>query len=118
MESLFGLLPLLVLVAVMVWMIVNQRRRHREVVAMQSSLAVGDEVVTVGGLIGRIDSADGPVIGLEVSPGVVVRVDRRTVSGRTSDVPGIATAVPSDADASAAVSDAADPTVPSTRGQD
>ncbi|GMA39655.1 hypothetical protein GCM10025883_17000 [Mobilicoccus caccae] len=91
MDSLLGLLPLLLLVALMIWMIVSQRRRQREVAQMQASLAVGDEVLTVGGIIGRLVSVEGPVLGLEVSPGVVVRVDRRTVSGRTSDVPAFGT---------------------------
>ncbi len=87
MDSLFGLLPLLMLVALMIWMLVSQRRRQREVAAMQASLVVGDEVLTVGGIIGRLVSVDGPIVGLDVSDGVVIRIDRRTVSGRTSDVP-------------------------------
>ncbi|WP_052466771.1 preprotein translocase subunit YajC [Mobilicoccus massiliensis] len=87
MDSIFGLLPLLFLVLVMVWMILSQRRRQREVATMQSSLAAGDEILTVGGIVGRLTTVEGPLLGVEVSPGVVIRVDRRSISGRTSDVP-------------------------------
>lgn len=90
MDLLFELLPLLALVALMVWLITSQRRRQREVVGMQASLVAGDEVVTAGGLIGRLVAAEGPVLSLEIAQGVVVRIDRRTVSGRTSDVPAFA----------------------------
>lgn len=89
MENLLGLLLPLLLLAFLLWMIISQRRRQREVMNMQASLVVGDEVLTVGGVIGRVTSADGPVLSLEVSKGVVIRVDRRTVSGRTSDVPAL-----------------------------
>lgn len=88
-DSLLGMFPLLLLIALMIWMLVSQRRRQREVASMQSSLATGDEVVTVGGVIGKIVGDDGPILRLEVSRGVVIRVDRRTVSGRTSDVPAL-----------------------------
>lgn len=85
-ESILGMLPLLLLLALMVWMLTSQRRRQRAVASMQGSLAIGDEVVTIGGVIGRIVGDDGPVLRLEVSRGVSIRIDRRTVSGRTSDV--------------------------------
>lgn len=87
--DLLGLLLPLMLLGLMIWILVSQRRRQREIERMQTSLAVGDEVLTVGGLIGRLVSVDGPVLQLEVSNGVVIRIDRRTVSGRTSDVPGL-----------------------------
>ncbi len=93
-DSILGMFPLLLLMALMVWMLVSQRRRQREVSSMQSSLAVGDEVVTVGGVIGRLVGAEGPVLQLEVSRGVVIRIDRRTVSGRTADVPALQTRAP------------------------
>lgn len=88
-QSILGMLPLLLLMGLMVWMLTSQRRRQRAVSSMQGSLALGDEVVTIGGVIGRIVGDDGPVLRLEVSRGVVIRIDRRTVSGRTSDVPAL-----------------------------
>lgn len=89
MDSLMALAPALLLVAFWAWLVARQRRNAREVATLQASLAVGDEIVTVGGIIGRLRDVSGPVVGLEVAPGVTIRIDRRTVSARTSDVPGL-----------------------------
>ncbi|HET7659583.1 MAG TPA: preprotein translocase subunit YajC [Oryzihumus sp.] len=63
------------------FMFMTQRRRQREVQAVQSGLKVGDEVTTTSGLLGRISAIDDSVVTLEVSPGVLVRFDRRAIGG-------------------------------------
>jgi len=63
------------------FMFMTQRRRQREVQAVQSALKVGDEVTTTSGLLGRISAIDDTVVTLEVSPGVMVRFDRRAIGG-------------------------------------
>src|SRR6478672_11624521 len=63
------------------FMFMTQRRRQREVQAVQSGLKVGDEVTTTSGLLGRISAIDDSVVTLEVSPGVMVRFDRRAIGG-------------------------------------
>ena len=57
-------------VLLIVFMFMTQRRRQREVKAVQSSLNVGDEVTTTSGLLGRIVALDERIATLEVSPGV------------------------------------------------
>lgn len=57
-------------------------RRQRELVA---SLVLGDEVVTAGGVVGRIVGLDDDEARIEVSPGVVMRFVRIAVNAR---VPG------------------------------
>ncbi|MCO7126409.1 preprotein translocase subunit YajC [Sporolactobacillus shoreicorticis] len=53
------LLPLLVFVAIFYFLLIRpQQKRTKETRAMQSALAKGDKVVTVGGLQGTIDSID------------------------------------------------------------
>ena len=57
-----------------------QRRQvtaHRELMA---SLAVGDEVMTMGGIFGRINHLDDEVVDLEVSPGTSLRVSRSAIA--------------------------------------
>jgi preprotein translocase subunit YajC len=78
-------------VLLIVFMFMTQRRRQREVKAVQSSLTVGDEVTTTSGLLGRIVALDERIATLEVSPGVRVRFDRRALAGPAP------TAVPQDA---------------------
>ena len=73
------LLPLLLIG----WMILSQRKRQKEISALQDSLGVGDEVVTTSGLYGRITALDASAVTLEVSPGVQVRYDRRAIGMKT-----------------------------------
>jgi preprotein translocase subunit YajC len=59
-----------------------QQRRMRAQQALQSSLQLGDEVMTVAGFLGTIRRFDGDVITLELSPGVEARINRRAISGK------------------------------------
>ena len=69
------LLPLLLIG----WMVFTQRKRQRQAAELQSSVAVGDEIVTTSGLYGRVTAMDATSVTLEVSPGVHVRYDRRAI---------------------------------------
>ena len=50
--------------------------------AAQSSLQLGDEIITSAGFLGTIRRFDGEVVTIELSPGVEARVNRRAISGR------------------------------------
>lgn len=63
------------------FMFFTQRRRQKASQSLQSSLDVGDEVMTTAGLLGRITALDDRIATLEVSPGVTVRFDRRAIAG-------------------------------------
>ncbi len=75
---LFGLL----FAALYFLMIRPQRRRAQQQAALQSSLQLGDEVLTVAGFIGTIRRFDGETVTIELSPGVEARVVRRAISGK------------------------------------
>lgn len=75
------ILPLLLIGFMYVVLIRPQQQRVRAQRALVSSLAVGDEVVTVGGLLGRIVSLDDDEASIETAPGVVMRFRRAAVSG-------------------------------------
>ena len=63
------------------FLIMPQRRRAaRPARAALTSVEVGDEILTVGGLIGHVRSAQGEELGLEIAPGTKVRVARRSVA--------------------------------------
>jgi preprotein translocase subunit YajC len=76
-----SLLPLLLLGAMM-WMLLirPQQQRVRRQQALLASLEVGDEVVTAGGMIGRIRSLDDDRAEVELAPGIVVPFLRGAVS--------------------------------------
>jgi len=62
-----------------------QRQRMAAQRALQGSLALGDDVLTAGGVIGTIQSLDADVAALEVAPGTVVRVTRAAIVRRLSE---------------------------------
>lgn len=61
-----------------------QRRRRAAQAEMLASLEVGDEIVTAGGLYGRIEALDEDDIRLEIAPGTKVRVARHAVAAVVS----------------------------------
>jgi preprotein translocase subunit YajC len=78
-----ALLALLLTFALMWLLLVRpQQRRIREHQAIISSLRVGDDVVTAGGIHGRITALEPDAVALEVAPGVELRVLRAAISQR------------------------------------
>jgi len=59
-----------------------QRRQMAARRALVAAIRVGDEVVTAGGIHGRVATDEGDVIGLEIAPGVVIRIARGAISAR------------------------------------
>ena len=77
------LVILAMMVAVFYFLLIRpQQRRLRAQQALQSSLELGDEVITIGGFLGTIRRFDAEVVTLELSPGVEARVNRRAISGK------------------------------------
>ena len=69
-------------VAVFVLFIVLPRRRLRAVEALQTQLSEGDEIMTTGGMFGRISRLERETFDLEIAPGTVVRFARGAVGRR------------------------------------
>lgn len=70
---------LLIPVAMYFLLIRPQRRRQREQAAMQSSISVGDEVMTTSGVYGFITGFDGDIVWLEIDDNVQIRIARAAV---------------------------------------
>ena len=85
----------LVLLAALFWLLIlrPQRRRASAQAQLWESIRKGDEVVTTGGVFGRVDDVEDDAVRLEIAPGTVVRLDKRAVARRveplqTPDDPG------------------------------
>ncbi len=75
------ILILVVFVAIFYFMLIRpQQKRQKELQAMLSKLANGDEVVTSGGILGRITDVGESFVTLEVADGVRIRVQRAQIS--------------------------------------
>jgi preprotein translocase subunit YajC len=82
------LVILILLVGVFYFLLIRpQQRRLRSLQALQSSLQLGDEIITSAGFLGTIRRFDGEVVTIELSPGVEARVNRRAISGKISPEP-------------------------------
>jgi preprotein translocase subunit YajC len=53
---------------------------------MQDSVEAGDEVITAGGLHGRVVEDGGETIRIEIAPGVVATLDRRAIAAVATEV--------------------------------
>jgi preprotein translocase subunit YajC len=78
----FGqIIILVVFVAIFYFMLIRpQQKRMKEQQGMLSKLANGDEVVTSGGILGRITEVGESFITLEVANGVRIHVQRAQIS--------------------------------------
>lgn len=86
MEGLSGLLPIILIVGVF-WLLLirpqqKRARQHRELI---SSIQVGDEVVTIGGMYGSVQRQDDDTVWLKVSDdGTVLRFSKGSIGQRVS----------------------------------
>jgi preprotein translocase subunit YajC len=84
------LLVWIALLAGVFWFMILRPRREaaRRASELSSSLDVGEEVVTIGGLYGTIVSIDDRLVELAVADGVTLRFARRAIAGKApSDEP-------------------------------
>jgi len=58
----------------------RQQQAAQQAAELRSSLAEGDEVVTIGGLYGTIVGMDDDTVTLQISPGVNARYDRAAIA--------------------------------------
>jgi preprotein translocase subunit YajC len=76
--------------------VLPQRRRANAHRALLGALQVGDEVITIGGILGTIRELDDEKIRLEVADGVVLTVARNAIAQSVIDVPTPPTEGPAD----------------------
>ena len=74
-------IPLILIFAIMYFLMIRpQQKRAKQHREMVSALKKGDQVVTQGGIIGKVASVRDDEIEVEIASGVRVRVVRATVA--------------------------------------
>jgi len=68
------------LVVMYLMMIRPQMKRQKEHKAMIDAIAKGDEIVTAGGIIGKITKVGETFIGVEIASGVEVQIQRSAIA--------------------------------------
>ena len=79
-SSLMSMLPLVLMFVVLYFVMIRpQMKKQKEHKAMVEALAKGDEVVTSGGVLGKVSKLGDSYLGVEISSGVEVQIQRGAV---------------------------------------
>jgi len=74
------MLPLVLMFVVLYFVMIRpQMKRQKEHKAMIEAIAKGDEVATVGGLLGKVTKLSESTVSVEIAAGVEVQVQRQAV---------------------------------------
>lgn len=80
-DPLLGLLPLVIIFVLFYFLLIRpQTKKQKEHRAMIEALGSGDEVVTGGGLLGKITEVGEQFVTVEFAEGVTMKVQKNTIS--------------------------------------
>ena len=78
--GLMSFLPIILMFVLLYFLMIRpQMKRAKETKAMIEALQKGDEVITVGGVIGRITRIGDAYIGVEIAPNTEINVQKGAV---------------------------------------
>lgn len=81
-----GILMLVIMFAIFYFLLIRpQQKRAKQHKQLIESIKVGDQVVTAGGIHGKVASVQETVVTLEVATGVKIKVNRSAVVGTTQE---------------------------------
>lgn len=80
-SSLMGMLPLVLMFVVLYFVMIRpQMKRQKEQKAMIDALGKGDEVVSAGGVVGRVTKVGDAYITIEVAEGTEIIMQKAAVT--------------------------------------
>ena len=80
LSSLTSMLPLVLMFVVLYFVMIRpQMKRAKEAKAMIESIAKGDEVVTAGGMLAKVNKLGESFLTVEVANGVEIQIQRTAV---------------------------------------
>jgi preprotein translocase subunit YajC len=81
-----GLIPLVFMFAIFYFLLIRpQQKKAKEHRALLDALKKGDQVVTAGGMHGKVTSLDDQVVTLEIAPGVNVKINKGFIASVKKD---------------------------------
>jgi preprotein translocase subunit YajC len=80
-SGLLGLLPMVLIFVVFYFLLIRpQQKKAKDHRAMVAAVAKGDEVVTNGGVLGKIIEVDDNFASVEIASGIIVKVQKAAIS--------------------------------------
>jgi preprotein translocase subunit YajC len=81
MEGIQQFVPLILIFAIMYFLLIRpQQKKAKEHQAMVAGLRRGDQVVTQGGIIGKVSKVNDGELEVEIAEGVKIRVVQATIA--------------------------------------
>ncbi|WP_296951196.1 preprotein translocase subunit YajC [uncultured Massilia sp.] len=81
MGSLTTFAPLILMFVVMYFLMIRpQQKRQKELKSMMDALAKGDEVVTAGGMLGRVAKVTDTYVTVEIAAGTEIFVQKNAIT--------------------------------------
>ncbi len=75
--AMMNLVPLVLMFAIFYFLLIRpQQKKAKEHRALLDSLKKGDQVVTAGGMHGKVTAMDGDIVTLEIATGVNVKFNK------------------------------------------
>lgn len=84
-NPILSMLPLVLIFAAMYFLLLRpQRKRQKETVKLQSSIAEGDEVIMNSGIYGFVSAVEDDLLWIEIAEKVEVRVTKGSIARKVS----------------------------------
>ena len=81
-----GILMMVVIVAIFYFFMIRpQQKKQMEIQKAREALKVGDQIVTAGGIYGRIREIGDVYMAIEVANGVTIRIDKSSIFASSAD---------------------------------
>ena len=81
-----GILMMVVIVAIFYFFMIRpQQKKQKEIQKAREALKVGDQIVTAGGIYGRIRESGDVYMAIEVANGVTIRIDKSSIFASSAD---------------------------------
>jgi preprotein translocase subunit YajC len=79
--DLMAFLPMVAIFVVFYFLLIRpQQKRAKETKSMLAALQKGDEVITAGGIVGKVSKLDDAYASVEIAPNVEIKVQRSAIS--------------------------------------
>lgn len=79
-QGLMGFIPIIGMIAIFWFLIIRpQMKRQKEHAAKIASVKTRDQVVTAGGIVGKVTRVDDDYVDVEIAQGVKVKVVKSTI---------------------------------------
>lgn len=81
-----AILPLVFMFAIFYFLLIRpQQKKAKDHRALLDSLKKGDQVVTAGGIHGKVSAIDGDVVLLEVATGITIKISKGYIAALKKD---------------------------------